>query len=101
MIKDKTYAAAILNPPFSLQAQNAGLKDLGAAVDVIGPSQSDAGWGLRSWGLANADTLGRYIQANIEGIRFALDPANRAGMTGNVPAPHKPPQDAAPRTWQF
>ena len=35
---------------------------------------------LRSWGKANADTLTRYIQANVEGIRWALDPKNRAEL---------------------
>jgi ABC-type nitrate/sulfonate/bicarbonate transport system substrate-binding protein len=101
MTKDKTYAAAILNPPFSIQAQNAGLKDLGAAVDVIGPYQSDAGWVLRSWGQANADTLVRYIQANIEGIRFALDPANKAAITDIVAERLKQPRDVAARTLQL
>ena len=28
-------------------------------------------------GAANGDTLVRYLQAYIEGLRFALDPANR------------------------
>jgi ABC-type nitrate/sulfonate/bicarbonate transport system substrate-binding protein len=80
MIKDKTYAASILNPPFSLQALHRGLKDFGSAVSVIGPYQSDGGWVLRSWGQANGDVLTRYIQANIEGIRWALNPANKAAM---------------------
>jgi ABC-type nitrate/sulfonate/bicarbonate transport system substrate-binding protein len=101
MTKDKTYAAAILSPPFTIQAQSSGLKDLGAAVDVVGPYQSDAGWVLRSWGEANADTLVRYIQANIEGIRFALDPANRAVMTGIVAERLKLPQDVVARTLQL
>jgi ABC-type nitrate/sulfonate/bicarbonate transport system substrate-binding protein len=80
MTKDKTYAASMLNPPFSLQAIRAGLKDFGSAVSVIGPYQSDGGWVLRSWGQANADVLTRYIQANIDGIRFALNPANKGAM---------------------
>jgi ABC-type nitrate/sulfonate/bicarbonate transport system substrate-binding protein len=80
MIKDKTYAASMLNPPFSLQAVHRGLKDFGSAVSMVGPYQSDGGWVLRSWGQANADVLTRYIQANIEGIRFALNPANKAAM---------------------
>jgi ABC-type nitrate/sulfonate/bicarbonate transport system substrate-binding protein len=101
MTKDKTYAAAILSPPFTIQAQNSGLKDLGAAVDVVGPYQSDAGWVLRSWGEANADTLVRYIQANIEGIRFALDPANRTVMTGIVAERLKLPPDVVARTLQL
>jgi len=100
-LKRGDYAAAILSPPFTIQAQNAGLKDLGAAVDVIGPYQSDAGWVLRSWGEAHADTLVRYIQANIEGIRFALDPANRAVMTALVAERMKLPQDIVARTLQF
>jgi ABC-type nitrate/sulfonate/bicarbonate transport system substrate-binding protein len=80
MLKDKTYSAAMLSPPGSVQAAAAGLRDLGSAVSVVGPYQSDSGWVLRSWGKANADTLTRYIQANIEGIRWALDPKNRAEL---------------------
>jgi len=80
MVKDKTYAASMLNPPFSLQALHGGLKDFGSAVSVIGPYQSDGGWVLRSWGQANGDVLTRYIQANIEGIRWALNPANKDAM---------------------
>jgi ABC-type nitrate/sulfonate/bicarbonate transport system substrate-binding protein len=81
MLKDKTLAAGMLSPPGSIQASRAGLKDFGSAVGVVGPYQSDAGWVLRKWGKANADTLTRYIQANIEGIRWALDPKNRAALT--------------------
>jgi len=101
LTKDKTYAAAILSPPFSIQAQDAGFKDLGTAVDVIGPYQSDAGWVLRSWAQANAETLVHYIQANIEGIRFALDPANRAAITGIVAERLKLPQPVVARTLQY
>jgi ABC-type nitrate/sulfonate/bicarbonate transport system substrate-binding protein len=99
--KDKTYAAAILNPPFTIQAQDAGLKDLGAAIDVVGPYQSDGGWVLRSWAKANEDTLVRYIQANIEGIRFALNPANKAAMTAVLAERLKLPPDIAARSLQL
>jgi ABC-type nitrate/sulfonate/bicarbonate transport system substrate-binding protein len=80
MLKDKTYSAAMLSPPGSIQAAKEGLRDLGSAVSVVGPYQSDGGWVLRSWGKTNADALTRYIQANIEGIRWALDPKNRAEL---------------------
>jgi len=98
LMKDKTYAAAILNPPFSIQARDAGFQDLGAAVDVIGPYQSDAGWVLRSWGEANAETLVHYIQANIEGIRFALNPANKAAITSIVAERLNLPEQIVART---
>jgi ABC-type nitrate/sulfonate/bicarbonate transport system substrate-binding protein len=93
MLKDKTYSASILSPPGSVQATRAGLKDFGAAVGVVGPYQSDGGWVLRAWGKAHADTLMRYIQANVEGIRWALNPANRAALTEVVAQRLKLPPD--------
>jgi ABC-type nitrate/sulfonate/bicarbonate transport system substrate-binding protein len=99
--KDKTYAASMLNPPFSLQALRAGLKDFGSAVSVIGPYQSDGGWVLRSWGQANADVLTRYIQANIEGIRWALNPANKAAMVAIIADRLKLANDVAEESFTF
>ena len=99
MSKDKTYAAAILGPPFTVAAQKAGLKDFGAAVDVIGPYQSDAGWVLHSWGQANADTLVRYIQAYLEGLRWTLDPANKIEATNLIAAQFKLEPDVAAESY--
>jgi ABC-type nitrate/sulfonate/bicarbonate transport system substrate-binding protein len=93
MLKDKTYSAAMLSPPGSIQAEKGGLKDLGSAVSVVGPYQSDGGWVLRSWGKANADTLTRYIQANVEGIRWALDPKNRPALIAVVAGRLKMPPE--------
>jgi ABC-type nitrate/sulfonate/bicarbonate transport system substrate-binding protein len=99
--KDKAYAASMLNPPFSLQAIRAGLKDFGSAVSVIGPYQSDGGWVLRSWGQANGDVLTRYIQANIEGIRWALNPANNAAMVAIIADRLKLANDVAEESFTF
>ena len=41
MTKDKTNAAAVLNPPFTFRAQAAGLRDMGATARAIGAYQSD------------------------------------------------------------
>jgi len=81
MIKDKSNKAAVLNPPFSIQAVKAGLKDMGSAVSMIGPYQGPAGYTLRSWAKANEETLVKYLQAYIEGVRWALDPLNKAAAT--------------------
>lgn len=78
MEQDKSAAAAILNPPFSIGARRAGLKDMGTAVAAVGPYLSTSGFVLRAWGAANADVLTRYIGAYVEGLRWALDPANKA-----------------------
>ncbi len=70
-------AAAILNPPNLFHARRAGLKDLGAVVDAIGPYQGTVPYVLRSWANANAPLLAAYLAACIEGLRWALDPDNR------------------------
>jgi ABC-type nitrate/sulfonate/bicarbonate transport system substrate-binding protein len=75
---DETMAAAILNPPFAIHARRAGLKDMGAVVNSIGPYLGTVPYVLRSWANANADTLVGYLAGCIEGLRWVLNPANKA-----------------------
>ena len=77
--KEKSYAASMLNPPFSLQAVRAGLKDMGAVVDTVGPYQATAGFVMRGWAKDNADVLVRYIQAQLDSLRWIYDPSNKGG----------------------
>jgi ABC-type nitrate/sulfonate/bicarbonate transport system substrate-binding protein len=78
LLDDKSNKAAVLNPPFSIQAVKAGLKDLGSTVSMMGPYQGPAGYTLRSWAAANDAVLVKYLQAYIAGVRWVLDPANKA-----------------------
>lgn len=79
MMSDKANAAAaVISPPFTFQAAAFGLKDMGSATRYIGAYQSGAAVVMRPWAKANADTLVRYIRANIEARRWLLDPANKA-----------------------
>lgn len=75
---DKSHAASILNPPFSVRALQDGLTDLGGAVDALGPYQATAGWVMKPWAAANPDVLVRYLQAYLEGLRWVMAPANKA-----------------------
>jgi ABC-type nitrate/sulfonate/bicarbonate transport system substrate-binding protein len=77
---DKSIAASMLNPPFSIMAGTAGLKSLGQAVKAIGPYQATAGFVLRSWAKQNEDLLVKYLQAYVEGVRWVLDPANKVDV---------------------
>jgi ABC-type nitrate/sulfonate/bicarbonate transport system substrate-binding protein len=77
MRDDTTMAAAILNPPFAIHARRAGLKDMGAVVETIGPYLGTVPYVLRAWARANAATLSAYLAACIDGLRWTLDPANR------------------------
>jgi ABC-type nitrate/sulfonate/bicarbonate transport system substrate-binding protein len=78
MTKDKGNAAGLLNPPYSFQAEKAGMKNWGSTVKMLGPYQSGSTFVLRSWAQANGDTLVRYVRAFIEGSRWVRDPANKA-----------------------
>ena len=92
MRDDKTMAAAILNPPYAIHARRAGLKDMGAVVDTIGPYLGTVPYVLRGWAQNNTDVLAAYLGACIEGLRWSLDPANKAAAVSlyaeglNVPA---------------
>ena len=74
----KAMAAAILNPPFAIHARRAGLKDTGAVVKTIGPYLGTVPYVLRAWAHANPAILAAYLAACIEGLRWVLDPENRA-----------------------
>jgi NitT/TauT family transport system substrate-binding protein len=80
MQNDKANAAGgMMNPPFSIRAvKQGGFKSLGSPAAIVGPYQAGGVWVLNKWGRDNQDLVVRYLQANIEGIRWALDPANKA-----------------------
>jgi ABC-type nitrate/sulfonate/bicarbonate transport system substrate-binding protein len=81
LLADKSNKAAVLNPPFSIEAVKAGLKDMGSVVSMMGPYQGPAGYTLRPWAKANSETLVKYLQGYIEGVRWSLDPANKVSAT--------------------
>ncbi len=64
--------------PFRLQAEQLGLRRLGDAVALVGPYLSTACFVMRAWAAAHTEDLVRYLQAYVLGLRWALDPANRA-----------------------
>ena len=79
--EDKAVAAAIINAPFSILGAKSGLKDMGLVMNMIGPYQATAGFTLRAWASANPDTVVKYLQAYIEGLRWSLDPKNKDAAT--------------------
>src|SRR5437764_13307261 len=62
MTKDKTFAAAMMNPPFSIRAEKAGLKSIDTAAAALGAYQGSSAIVLRAWGAANGDTLVKFLQ---------------------------------------
>jgi ABC-type nitrate/sulfonate/bicarbonate transport system substrate-binding protein len=95
MTKDKAMAGAMMNPPFSTRAIKAGLKDMGTAAAALGAYQGTSAFVLRAWGQANADTLVKYLQAYVEGWRWAFDPTNKAEAIALLAERLKLPADVA------
>lgn len=78
MLKDKSNVAGMMNPPFSTRAIKEGLKDMGTAAAALGAYQGSSAFVLRPWAQANSEAMVKYIQAYIEGWRWAFDPKNKA-----------------------
>ena len=101
MREDKSHAASMLNPPFSIDAPSAGLKSLGRAVDLLGPYQATGAWVLRKWAAANPDMLERYLAAVIESTRWAVAPANKEAAAKMLVERFKLQPEVASRTWDM
>jgi ABC-type nitrate/sulfonate/bicarbonate transport system substrate-binding protein len=71
---------AMLNLPFNLFAQRAGLAVLDSPMNVIGAYQSTGGFVKRTWAEQHRGVLVQYIAAYIEGLRWSMAPANRAAV---------------------
>jgi ABC-type nitrate/sulfonate/bicarbonate transport system substrate-binding protein len=99
MQEDKTAAASMMNPPFSLLGMKSGLKDMGAAAKWLGAYQATGGAVLRSWAKANSDTLVKYLQAYVEGLRWSLDPSNKGAAVKLLVDNLKLPDDVAASTY--
>jgi ABC-type nitrate/sulfonate/bicarbonate transport system substrate-binding protein len=81
MEADKSYAATILGPPWSIEARRAGFVSLGSATKIMGRYQALGSFARREWAEKNADTIERYIAAYVEAQRWLLDPAHKAQVT--------------------
>jgi ABC-type nitrate/sulfonate/bicarbonate transport system substrate-binding protein len=101
LLTDRKNAAGIVSPPFTFRAERAGLRNLGPVNGAIGAYQFDAGFVLRSWAQNNAGTLVRYIQAYVDGCRWALDPANRSAAVALLSGRLQLPADDAARIYQL
>jgi ABC-type nitrate/sulfonate/bicarbonate transport system substrate-binding protein len=101
MEEDKANAAAILNLPFTIQAEQAGMKSLGNTVDMLGPYQANGVFVQRAWAKANAQVLERYIAAYVEALRWTLQPANREASIGVLMEKLKISRDVAERTYRM
>jgi ABC-type nitrate/sulfonate/bicarbonate transport system substrate-binding protein len=100
MAGDKRYAAAVLNLPYTIQAELLGMKSLGNTVDLLGPYQANGAFALRSWIRSNGPLLERTIAGYVESLRWVRRPENRAECVAILMRTLKIPRDVAGRTYQ-
>ena len=102
MAQDKENAAAILNLPFTIQAEELGLKSLGSTVDMLGPYQANGAFVQRAW----ADSqwaAPRALHRAPTSSRCAgrCTPANREEATGMLMEKLKLSRGIAERTYRM
>jgi len=78
LMEDRSNAGGILNLPFTVQAEAAGMKSLGRTIDMLGAYQAAGAFAMRNWAEKNRETLERYLASYIECIRWVRAPANKA-----------------------
>src|SRR6266705_792978 len=101
MAENRDYAAAILNLPFSIQAQQLGMRSLGNTVDILGPYQANGAFALRAWVESNGPLLERYIAAYIESLRWVRRPENQAECAAILVDKLKVSREVAERTYRL
>lgn len=82
MLEDTVNAGGILNLPFTVQAEEAGLKSLGRTVDLIGPYQAQGVFVMRPWARDNAEVLVRYLAAYLDALRWVRNASHRKEVLG-------------------
>src|SRR5712691_11557605 len=101
MAENSDYAAAILNLPFTIQAEQLGMKSLGNTVDILGPYQANGAFALRAWVESNGPLLERYIAAYIESLRWVRRPENQAECIAILTDKLKISRDVAGRSYRL
>src|SRR3954468_15955745 len=99
MAESRENTAAILNLPFTIQAEQMGLKSLGGTVQMLGPYQAAGAFAMRAWARGNAKLLERYIAAYVESLRWVRAPPNRKAATALLMEKLKLSRSVADRTY--
>ena len=70
--------SVLLNFPCNVLADREGYPNWGSAAEALGAYQADGIWVMREWAHTHGDTLVKYIEAIIEGLRWATLPENKS-----------------------
>jgi NitT/TauT family transport system substrate-binding protein len=95
---DPNNVAVLLNFPCNILAEREGYPNWGSAADALGAYQADGIWVMRQWARQHPDTLVKYIEAIIEGLRWASRPENKSETAAIVAKALKVAPDVAEKS---
>ena len=95
---DPNNVAVLLNFPCNVLADREGYPNWGSAAEALGAYQADGIWVMREWARSHSDTLVKYIEAIIEGLRWASKPENKAEAAAIVGKTLKVAPDVAEKS---
>jgi ABC-type nitrate/sulfonate/bicarbonate transport system substrate-binding protein len=76
MIKGETFAG-VLNPPFDIKAQDAGMRKIGDSKEVLPDYPNTIFAVTKEWGEKNRDAVLGFLRAWLKAGAWVKDPANR------------------------
>ena len=73
MLRDIRFGGAVLNPPFSSEAQLRGMRSLGGMVELLGPYQAGGTFLMRAWARDHSAALVAYLKSYVTALRWLTD----------------------------
>jgi ABC-type nitrate/sulfonate/bicarbonate transport system substrate-binding protein len=89
------YGAAILTPPFDLEADAKGCHKLATAADIVGRYQAYTGVARRAWIEKNSDVLVRYIRGYLAALHWIYEAKNKTETIAILTGQGKVPKEIA------
>lgn len=100
-LQEKKQSGSLLNTPFDLIAEAAGLRKLDKAVDILVSYEGTVGAARRSWAQAHREQVVGYTRAYVGGLGWLDDRANKAEaiqiLRKRIPAM---PEELASKTYE-
>jgi ABC-type nitrate/sulfonate/bicarbonate transport system substrate-binding protein len=93
--------AALLSPPFTLQLQDRGFRELARVHDFFPRYQAGCWVTTRTWAARHEAELTTFVQAYLESLAWTLDRDNREEAAGYLAQEFKLELDVARRTYDL
>jgi len=93
--------AALLSPPFTLQLQDRGLRELARVHDFFPRYQAGCWVTTRAWAAKHEAELTTFVRAYLESLAWTLDRRNREEGAGYLAQEFKLDLDLARRTYDL